>query len=339
MQEKFLVTGAAGFIGSHICDALVSKGRNIRTLVRKGADLSHISAHINEGKIEVVCGDLRDPETVKRALDKCTVVINAAALTDLSASLDSLFDTNVRALRMMLELASRTDLRRFVQISSIGAFDKTHALINEDTPLSPINNYDRSKIAGEKIALSYCKEKKAPATILEPSAVYGPRVRIGFKYLLEVLMQGKMRYPVKESTRLNMLYVADLIQAVEKAIVIPEAVGERFIIGDEVSYTYKEIIDLAAKELGVPPPRGHVPFSIAKCYAFYAQTLAKAMGRKPELTVAYFDYLTTDMILDISKAKRILGFKPQYSLAQGMKEMVSWFLTQKETLSPGTGVD
>jgi nucleoside-diphosphate-sugar epimerase len=228
----------------------------------------------------------------------------------------------------MLEFASHMKLKRFVQISSIGAFSKDHAIIDEETPLTPINNYERSKVEGESIALNYWKERKLPVTILEPSAVYGPRVRIGFRYLLDVLNRGKMRYPVNENTKLNMVYVSDLVQAVELALSVPEAIGERFIIGDEVSYTYKQIIELAAKELGVPPPRKHVPFSLAKWYAFLVQTGAKMVGRKPQLTVAYFDYITTDMVLDISKAKRILGYKPRYSLAEGMKEMVTWFRAQ-----------
>ncbi len=246
MKEKFLVTGATGFIGSHIVDTLVKKGKQVRVLIRKNANFSHITQHIKTRSVEIAYGDLHDAETVKKALADCTIICNAAALTDLSAPRDALFKTNVHSLKVMLEFASQMKLKRFVQISSIGAFDKGHAIIDEKTPLTPINNYERSKVEGEVIALSYWKEKRLPVTILEPSAVYGPRVRIGFKYLLEVLRRGKMRYPVNENTKLNMVYVSDVVQAVEQAISVPEAVGERFIIGDEVSYTYKQIIELAA---------------------------------------------------------------------------------------------
>lgn len=303
----------------------------MRILTREKSNISNIADHIRQRKVEVVYGNLHDPHAIEKAVENCTVICNAAALTDLSASREALFRTNVLSLRMLLEFASRSKLKRFVQISSIGSFARTCTSVNEDTPFAPRNNYDRSKITGEKIVRSYCREKGLPATVLEPSAVYGPRVRIGFGYLLEMLSRRMMRYPVNEHTKLNMLYVCDLVQAVEKAIAVPQAVGERFIIGDEVSYTYERIIETAARELGVPPPRKHVPFSLAKSYAFLVQTAAKVAGRKPGVTVAYFDYLTSDMVLDISKAKRVLGFKPGYSLEQGMKAMVQWFRNSKKT--------
>jgi dihydroflavonol-4-reductase len=330
MRDTFLVTGATGFIGSHIVDTLVAKGKQVRVLIRDNTRISNITEHIKRGNIELVYGNLHNVHAIEKALTGCTVICNAAALTDLSASLDALLRTNVFALRAMLEIASHMKIKRFVHISSIGAFNLSRHSINENTPLTPINNYDRSKVEGEKLALAFGREKKLPVTILEPSAVYGPRVRIGFHYLLEVLERGKMRYPVRENTKLNMLYVGDLVQAVEKAISAPEAIGERFIIGDDRSYTYKQILELAAKELGVPPPQKHIPFSIAKCYALLTEAGAKLLGRKPRITVSYFDYITSDMILDISKAKRLLGFKPQYSLEQGMKRMVKWFCDQKK---------
>ncbi len=331
MKDIFLVTGAAGFIGSHIVDAFISKGRRVRILIKKHSDTTNIGGHLERGAVEVVYGNLHDRATLARALKDCTFICNAAALTDLSAKLHDLINTNVIALDAMLEIASQMPLKRFVQISSISAFDKSHTIIDESTPLTPINNYDRSKLEGEEVALRYWREKRVPVTILEPSAVYGPRVRIGFSYLLEMLDSGRMRYPVNEHTKLNMLYVGDLIQAVEQAFEVPEACGERFVIGSEISHTYRYIVELAARELGIPAPEKHVPFSIAKCYAFIMQIASKLRGKKPALTVSYFDYITTDIILDISKAQRILGFVPRYSIEEGMSAMVKWY---RENTSP-----
>lgn len=330
MQDTFLITGAAGFIGSHIVDALVNRRKRVRILIREHSDTTNIAEHLDRGSVEVVYGDLHSREILTEALADCTFICNAAALTDLSATLDALIHTNVTALDALLETASRIPLKRFVQISSIGAFDKSHPIIDESTPLAPINNYDRSKIEGEEVALRYWRERGVPVTILEPSAVFGPRVRIGFDYLLEMLDSGKMRYPVNEHTKLNMLYVGDLVQAVERAFEVPAAIGERFVIGAETSHTYRYIIELAARELGVPPPHKHVPFFVAKCYALISEIASKLRREKPSLTVSYFDYITNDIILDISKAKRILGFKPSYSLEQGMKAMVAWFRNKNE---------
>lgn len=323
----YLVTGANGFIGSHLVDTLVSKKKSVKILIRKNSNIHNIEEHIKKRRIEVVYGDLRDRKSLKEALYNCTVICNIGALTDLSASRKELLDVNVDSLKDMLELVSKKPIKKFVQISSIGGFSKNHTIINEETPQNPNNNYELSKVKGERIAISYWKEKGIPVTVLEPSAVYGPRVNIGFPYMLNVLKMGRMRYPINEGNLLNLVYVTDVVKAIELAIKKKEAIGERFIIGGEKSYTYREIIETASKELGVPPPRKHIPLSIAKTYVFLSQYFAKIRKRKPSLAIDYFDYITQDMILDISKAKKILGFKPEVELKEGMKEMVMWYLS------------
>lgn len=329
MKEKYLVTGANGFIGSHLVDALVSKRRFVKVLIRENSNIYNIEEHVKKKRIEIVYGDMRERRSLKEALDNCNVICNVGALTDLSASRKAFLDVNVHSLRNMLDLASKRPVKRFVQISSIGAFSKNHSVINEETPLNPMNNYELSKVEGEKIAISYWKEKGLPVTILEPSAVYGPKVNIGFPYMLDAIKKGRMRYPVSEDNLLNLIYVTDFVKAIELSIEKEEAIGERFIIGGEKPYTYKEIIEAAAHELGVPPPKKHIPISIAKCFIFITQHIAKMKGKKPGLVIEYFDYITTNMNLDISKAKSILGFKPEVELKDGMREMVKWFLSSR----------
>jgi len=326
MTEKYLVTGANGFIGSHLVDSLVAKKKSVRILVREKSNLENVEKHIRNKKVEVVKGELTNEESLKRAMQDCTVICNAAALTDLSASRKQFFNSNVQSLRNLLNIASSMNLRRFVHISSIGGFTKNHSLISEETPQSPINNYELSKVLGEKIALMFWEKHGLPITILEPSAVYGPRANMGFPYLLRMLKKRMMRYPVSESNLLNLVYVTDVVEAIELVIEKEEAIGERFIIGGKKSYTYKEIVEAASRELGISAPKKHISLSIAKSFALLSQYFSKIRGKKPELAVDYFDYITHDMVLDISKAKRILGYKPQVELSEGMREMVKWYL-------------
>lgn len=326
MKDTYLVTGANGFIGSHIVDALIKKKFRARILLRHGSNIENIAEYINNKSVEVVFGDLRDPLSVEKALKGISIICHSAAVTDLSATRRDLFEVNVHALKRMIDIASKQNIKRFVHISSIGACDKNHLTINEDTPLSPINDYERSKSKGEHIALRAFVKSGFPVTILEPSAVYGPRVNIGFPYMLEVVRSGRMRYPVNEKTLLNLLYVTDLVQAVELSIEKEEAIGERFVIGGEKSYTYKELIETTAEEFRVPPPRKHIPISIAKTFIFLLEKMARLRGKKPKVYTHYFDYLTQDMVLDITKAKTILGYTPKVSLEKGMKEMVSWYV-------------
>jgi dihydroflavonol-4-reductase len=329
MKERYLVTGANGFIGSHIVDLLVRKGYRTRVLLRHGCNTENIEAHVRQGNVEVFWGDLRDPHSMRKALKGISFLLHSAALTDLSATRKDLFEVNVHALKNMITTLSIQGIKRFIHISSIGTFDKNQKTINEETPLSPVNDYECSKTEGESLVLAAFRESRFPATILEPSAVYGPRVNIGFPYMLEVVRSGRMRYPVDEKTLLNLLYVTDLVHAVELSMTKDAAIGERFIIGGERSHTYKEVIELTAKELGVPIPKKHVPTSIAKTFIFLQEKMARLRGKRPRVYTHYFDYITHDMVLDITKAKRILGYTPEISLERGVKEMVTWFLKKQ----------
>ncbi len=328
--EKYLITGANGFIGSHLVDSLVKKEKSIRILVREKSNLENIEKHIRNKKVEIAKGELTSEESLKRAVQGCTVICNIAALTDLSASRKQFFNINVRSLKNLLDIASSIKLKRFVHISSIGGFTKNHSSINEETPQNPINNYELSKVLGEKIALMFWKKHRLPITILEPSAVYGPRANVGFPYLLRMLKKRMMRYPVSEYTLLNLVYVTDVVESIELAIEKQVAIGERFIIGGEKSYTYREIVEAAAQELGVTAPKKHIPLFIAKSFALLNQCFSKIRGEKPGLAMDYFDYITQDMVLDISKAKKFLDYKPQVDLKKGMKEMVKWYLSTRK---------
>lgn len=326
MREKYLVTGANGFIGSHLVDLLVHREKKTRIFVRQKSNLTNVKKHIQAGNVEVAFGDIRDEKSIKQAVKGCSVICHTAALTDLSASKKEFLKTNVHSLEKFLNIVRKQRIQRFIYISSIGGFAKQYSKVTEGTPQSPINNYELSKVLGEKIALMFWEKHGLPITILEPSAVYGPRANIGFPYLLRMLKKRMMRYPVSESNLLNLVYVTDVVEAIELVIEKEEAIGERFIIGGKKSYTYKEIVEAASRELGISAPKKHISLSIAKSFALLSQYFSKIRGKKPELAVDYFDYITHDMVLDISKAKRILGYKPQVELSEGMREMVKWYL-------------
>jgi nucleoside-diphosphate-sugar epimerase len=122
-----------------------------------------------------------------------------------------------------------------------------------------------------------------------------------------------------------MVYVSDVVDALILAAEKEEAVGERFVIGHDISPTYREIINVVAESLDVSPPRWSVPYWLAKPAAVFLQSAGDLLGMKPYRFADYLDYTVQDGVLDISKAKRVLEFQPKVTLKEGMAKTVAWF--------------
>ena len=122
-----------------------------------------------------------------------------------------------------------------------------------------------------------------------------------------------------------MVYVSDVVDALILASQKEEAIGERFVIGHDMSPTYREIMDVVAESMGVTPPRWSVPYWLAKPFALFLQMGGDVLGMEPFRFADYLDYTIQDGVLDISRAKRVLGFRPKVALKEGMAETVAWF--------------
>ena len=122
-----------------------------------------------------------------------------------------------------------------------------------------------------------------------------------------------------------MVYVSDVVDAMILVAEKEEAVGERFVIGHDISPTYWEIMDVVAESLDVSPPRWSVPYWLVKPAAVFLQSAGDLLGMHPYRFADYLDYTAQDGVLDISKAKRVLEFQPKVTLKEGMAKTVAWF--------------
>jgi nucleoside-diphosphate-sugar epimerase len=334
--KRILVTGGTGFLGSHLVDSLVKRGDSVRILARPESRLDFIQDHVNNASVEIVRGDLTDPCSLKRACDSVQMIFHAGAAVRLQSSPYTFRTVNSDAMRSLLVYARENNVERFIHVSSIGLYGWNSEPINEQSEQKTTNAYEESKLQGEIFVLDAYQRYGLPVVIIQPSAIYGPRARIIMPELFWYLQKSWLPYIDEGKHRLNMVYVSDVVDAMISASENEKAVGERFVIGHEYSPTYREIIETTAEILGRPSPYWSIPYMIAKPFAVLIQKAASVFNMEPFPFSDYLEYTVLDGVLDISKAKRVLGFDPKVGLQEGMIQTVSWFREHTDLL-PETG--
>ena len=327
---KILVTGSTGFLGSAIARELLSDGRDVRLLVRKGAD----TRNIDDLDVEVALGDLRDPPSLKSALTGCSVLYHAAAYYSLwDRDQRLIYDINVAGTRNILQAARECGLDRVVYTSTVGCIglnpDGTPA--DETTPFDPAtlsNDYKRSKHQAEQVALEFA-DSGLPVVIVNPSTPVGPRdikpTPTG-KIVLDFLNRNM---PAYLDTGLNLIDVADCARGhllAEKK----GTPGERYILGNR-NMSLFEILLALESITGLKAPRIKIPYWAALAAGWVCETLSnRVTGRPPAIPLAGVRMAKYFMYFDSSKAVRELGL-PQNPVETALKQAVDWFQNYNRT--------
>ena len=324
-MKRILVTGGTGFLGSHLVDRLVELNRSVRILARPSSSLENIDRHVRSDGVEIVRGDLTEPDALRRACQDVDTIFHAAAAVDFSLSKEIFEEVNIKALKSLIGIANDGGVGRFVHISSIGFYGWNSRPIDENVEQHPSNVYEATKLAGEEIVMNAYRKYGLPVSIIEPSFIYGPRARIGVQELFWYVRKGWLPLIDGGRHRLNMVYVSDVVDALILASEKNEAIGERFVIGHDESPTYREIMEVVAEVLEVTPPRWSVPYVAVKPVATFIQKCVEMLGLRWFHFADYLDYTIQDGVLDIGKAKRVLGYHPKIDLAEGMRKTVAWY--------------
>jgi dihydroflavonol-4-reductase len=318
-----LVTGGSGFLGSHIVEALLARGRKIRCLVRdpdRPGNLAAVPA-------ELVTGDLRDPGAMERAVVGCEIVYHCAADYRLYArDPQELFDSNVGGTRNILEAATRAGVRRIVYTSSVAALGLSPdgSPANEKTPLRPedvIGPYKKSKLDAQRVALDFAS-RGSPVVIVNPSTPIGerdikptPTGRVIVDFL-------NRRLPAYVDTGLNVIDVRDVAEghllAAERA-----RVGEPYILGNR-NLTLREILELLSRITGLPAPRVRLPHAIPLAFAAIDTAVARLTGGEPRVSLDSVRMSRHRMFFDSSKAVRELSL-PLSPIENAFARAVEWF--------------
>jgi dihydroflavonol-4-reductase len=317
-----LVTGAAGFLGSHVTRQLVARGEEVRVLIRASSS----NRAISDLPLEYVTGDLRDPASLERAMKGVRRVFHVAADYRLWAKRSQdIYDSNVGGTKNLLAAAKAAGVAQLIYTSTVAtiAVDRPE-LPNEftDSKLEEmIGHYKRSKWMAEQEALKAAKEG-LPVVVAMPTTPVGPwdwKPTPTGKIILDFL-NGKM--PGYVETGLNFVGVEECA-AGHLLVAERGKVGERYMLGAE-NLTLKEMLDTLAKITSLPAPGMKIPHGVALGVAYVESALSRLVGREPQIPVEGVKIAQHKMFVDCSRAQKELGFQPG-SVAAALERAVRWY--------------
>ncbi|MCC6341715.1 MAG: NAD-dependent epimerase/dehydratase family protein [Bryobacterales bacterium] len=315
-----LVTGATGFLGWHIAHQLLERGERVRVLARDPGRVAEL-----EGA-ETAAGDLRDADSLARAVRGCSMVYHAAADYRLWARHgEELYQSNVDGTRNILRAAREAGVERVVYTSTVGCIGIPSGGIGDETvPValeSMAGAYKRSKFLAEQTALSFAEEG-FPVVIVNPTAPVGDHDRKPTptgKIIVDFL-RGKM--PAYVDTGLNLVDARDTARghllAAEKG-----KPGERYILGCE-NLTLKEILERLARLAGAPAPRIQVPYGVAYLAGVCSTAWAMVTGTEPRAPLDGVRMARKKMFVTWEKARNELGFAPG-PVDGALGQAIQWF--------------
>ncbi len=302
-----LVTGAAGFMGSHLVELLVERGVRVRATARPRRDTSFF----DRLGVEFVPADLARPDSIPALFDgDVDRVFHLGAICNFSTPYDELHPTNVQGVARITRLALDAGVRRFVHASSTSVYGRYRGRpFQEDDPRDPCEDYGRSKRDGEDVVWQRVQQG-LPAIVTRPCTVYGPRCNDGAgKAFSRPTSLGAI--PGRGEQLLANVRAEDVAAALEHLSHLDEAVGQAYNIADDSRTALGAALRLAAEAFGTKPPRLHLPLPVVKALAWFDGALSALKGRIPDLEMAAVDYLCDDYVVDNTKLKET-GFVFRY---------------------------
>ncbi len=316
---KVLITGADGFIGSHLTEALVNNGFNVRAFVCYNSFNSYgwldsISNEIKD-KIEFFPGDIRDPNGVNEAIKGIDIVFHLAALIAIPFSYhspDSYIDTNVKGTLNVIQAAKNNKVKRILVTSTSEVYGTAQFIpITELHPKQPQSPYSASKIGADAIADSFYRSFDLPITIVRPFNTYGPRqsARAVIPTIISQLLNGALEIKLGDVTPTrDLLFVKDTVNGFLKIAQSDELIGHEVNIATQSEIS---VGDLAQNLINIINPKSKIITDVVRL--------------RPEKSEVYRLFGSNE------KLKTFTDWIPKYTLSEGLKETIEWF-SQKENL-------
>jgi dTDP-glucose 4,6-dehydratase len=320
-MKKILVTGADGFIGSHLVEALVRSGYNVKAFVLYNSFnswgwLDQVSDDV-KGKFEVFSGDVRDPHGVRKAMEDCQVVLHLAALIAIPYSYhspDTYIDTNVKGTLNIVQAAKELGISRVVHTSTSEVYGTARFVpMTEDHPLQGQSPYSASKIGADQIAMSFYTSFNTPVVVLRPFNTYGPRqsARAVIPTIISQILNGvkDIKLGSVHPTR-DFNFVSDTVRGFIAAMNSEKAIGEVINIGSSFEISVGDT----------------------------ANTIANVIGK--EINIITEDQRLRPikseverLFADNNKAKELMGWQPEFGgldgFKRGLQQTVEWFSNPK----------
>jgi nucleoside-diphosphate-sugar epimerase len=311
---KIALTGATGYTGGRLLAELLTRGHEVRALVRPAAPRP--PALPPPVWIE---GDLRDASAAARLLDGSEAVVHVAAVYRTAGHPDAYYrEVNVGGTERLLEAASRAGVRRFVHTSTVGVHgDVREPPADERAPIAPGDIYQETKAEAEARAFAFHRERGLPVVVVRPGAIYGPGERRLLK-LFRAIARG--RYAIVGSGRAfyHPVYIDDLLDGYLRALEHPAAVGEAFIVAGPHYVSQRELAATIARHTGGRVLPFRIPAAPIRLAGAIVEAVCVPLGLEPPLHRRRVDFWTKSRAFSIEKARRVLGYAPRVDVDEGV---------------------
>lgn len=322
---RILLTGATGFLGSHIAEILANENHEVRCLVRSTSQLSFLNAL---PPVECRVGSLEDSFFLKKAMQGVDAIVHNAGVTAARSSAEY-YDVNVGSTIALLNAAKShaKKLQRFVLVSSMSTTGPARGdqyPLTEQALLSPVSHYGFSKLMAEKVALAFANQ--IPITIIRPPIVYGPRDTKNFIFF-KAISRGILLSPLGGAISASMIYAVDAARAILSAVVTPVSSGRIYFIDDGRIYRWNELLSLLAAvveqpiRMTVPIPKWLLGIAalLGGCYSrFTGKPVLFSYDKFKDLQQLYW-------ICESSKARQELNWVAKISWESGAKLTYNWY--------------
>lgn len=324
---KIFVTGASGFLGSHLVESLANKGYKIIAMIRENSNIELIKNLVTEFRY----GDLEEPETLNKIVKGTDIIIHLAAYYTFHGSRKLYEKINVEGTRRLVEVALKHKIQQFIYCSTtevIGPVKNPPA--DENTEPNPAYEYGRSKLKAEEIIKDHGL-KGLNYTIIRPSGIYGPRNVNDVSYwTITSFAKNSIgtRFIIGSGENLvQFVHVKDVVEGFTLALEKSDISNRQtYIISEDKAYTYNQVYEILADLTGRKPPRKHIPKILAKILIAPIQGLNKLLGKDNFLyRTSTVNSVCSNRAYSIEKAKRELGYHPRYDLRTGLKETIEWY--------------
>ena len=319
-QPTYLVTGAAGFVGSELVRQLAGRGFRVRAMARRTEQLGDLT----HPAIEPCKGDVRDRAALDRAMQGVAGVYHIAALFRQANEPDSAYhETNVQGVQNVIEAAVAAGVPRLIHCSTVGVLGHVRQPpADEHTEYNPGDIYQRTKMEGEKLALEMFRSGRIGGVVIRPGMIYGPG-DTRLRKLFRMIARRQFFYVGRGDKLVHFIDVRDLARAFILAMEHTERNGEIYIIAGNQTMTLREFAEEVARALQVPPPWLHLPVKPMQMLGTLCETICVPLRIQPPIFRRRVDFYTKNRSFDTRKAREELGFAPAQDVQGEIRDILA----------------
>ena len=321
-----VVTGATGLLGSHIAERLRERGERVRALVRPTSD----TAFLRSLGVELIAGDLTEPDSLPRVVENADVVYHCAARVGDWGPWHAFQREVIDATANLLDACRHVGVGRFLHTSSIIVYGHPRIRKEQYTEDEPLGQnpwiwdyYCQAKVRADEV----CRQYPGDLTIIRPSWIYGPRDRTTLPRVLKALDAGRVAILGSGDNLLNIIDAGDVAEGAILAATHARAMGQAYNLSSEGQITQREFLDWLTDALGRPRIRRHVSYRLAFWGGFLSEVVGRIIRirRPPHLTRYAVALIGRSTRFSIAKARTQLGWQPRVGIYEGLQRTLDWY--------------